>query len=172
MSIAELEAVMPPPARPNETSIPWGEVEEQLGAPLPKDYKHFIDRYGPGGIANFLTVFAPMSANPHVDLVVQRDQRLWALREVRDGGEEFPLPIFPEPGGVLPLGGTDNGDTLYWVTSGPADEWQVAINEARGPTTDVYPGNLTGFLIDWLTGRWAPVVLPKNTFEPTFEPYE
>ena len=33
--------------------------------------------------------------------------------------ERLPLPPFPEQGGVLPLGRTDNGDELYWVTQGP-----------------------------------------------------
>jgi hypothetical protein len=28
---------------------------------------------------------------------------------------------------VLPLGRTDNGDELYWVTDGDPDDWPVAL---------------------------------------------
>src|SRR5262249_44977111 len=77
-------------------------------------------------------------------LTVQLD----ALRKLRQTTEpDMPYPIFPEPGGVIPWGVTDNGDVCYWKT-GLADPntWTVVVNESRGPDWEHFKGTMTEFL--------------------------
>lgn len=39
--------------------------------------------------------------------------------------EKCPYPFYPEPGGLLPWAGTDNGDRVCWLTEGQPDGWTV-----------------------------------------------
>lgn len=85
------------------------------------------------------------------------------LREVRDGGEQVPYPIFPERGGVVPWAITDNGDLCFWLTDAPdADRWIVVVNESRGRTWEEYRGSATEFLADVISARQRISIFPDN----------
>jgi hypothetical protein len=101
-------------------------------------------------------------------------QRPGAYRQTR---ARFPdrlaMPPFPEPGGVLPLGRTDNGDELYWVTQGHADDWPVALVESRAALQELHampvPGFLTALAANQLTSRILPADVlgrPRHQFTP------
>jgi hypothetical protein len=62
----------------------------------------------------------------------------------------FGIPIFPESDGYLPYGVTDNGDTLFWVTTGAPGEWTMAVMGPREPEVFVFPGGVVEFLADLL----------------------
>ncbi len=163
---------MPPPAGRQPEHFDWSRIEEDLGIHLPSDYKWFLERYGMGEIDNFVLLFHPTTANQHINLKKQVADTLWALREVRDGGEHVPYPIFPERGGVVPWSRTDNGDVCYWLTSEPdPDSWIVVVNESRGPEWEEYRGSATGFLAEVLSGRRRFSIFPENfpSPRPTFK---
>lgn len=40
----------------------------------------------------------------------------------------MPYALFPEPGGLLVWGVTDNGDEFYWLTEGAPDDWTVVVS--------------------------------------------
>jgi hypothetical protein len=50
--------ILKPPAAPRDpgTAAGWGDVGRRLGEVLPGDYMKFIELYGSGMIAEFLTV--------------------------------------------------------------------------------------------------------------------
>ncbi len=148
MSIEELTRVLEPPHVPRDThgSAGWEDVERRLGGRVPTDYRAFIERYGTGYIGKFLTICNPFCEIEGLNLFGHGNLALDALRELREHGERIPYPIFPEPGGLFPFGSTDNGDTLYWLTSGAPDSWRVAVNEARGPLWEVFEMTTTTFL--------------------------
>jgi len=74
---------------------------------------------------------------------------------------------------VLPLGRTDNGDELYWVTDGDPDGWPVALVESRAALQELHRMPVTGFLAalaaDQLVSRILPEALldrPSHRFTP------
>lgn len=119
---------------------------------------------GPVYVAEFLTVFTPGVENRNLELLSQMGARLGALQVLkRDFGDRgCPYPLWFEPGGLLPWGASDNGDTLYWLTRGHPDQWTVAIGEGRGPEFEEHPLSACDFLAEWLSGRLKTRVIPSN----------
>ena len=160
MSIAELKIVMPPPAieHPSDTGR-WLEVERKFGVELPQDYKNFIDSYGGGKIAEFISIFSPFSENININIINQLNRQSDVLLELASSGEALPYPVFPANGGIFPVGMTDNGDVIYWRT-GEA-RWGVVVNEARGPEWEAYDLSIVDFLVELLSGRVICGIFPK-----------
>lgn len=169
----ELELLMPPPAVPYEVSKGggWIEVKKMIGSDFPLDYKWFLGAYGSGRIDGFIAIFNPFSSNKNLNLFCQIETRLGVLKELAaEGSEDVPFDLFPTPGGLLPCGVTDNGDVIYWMTDGRPDCWKVAVNAARSPEWEVFPGGVVEFIWKVLTRRelchFFPDDFPSN--EPVF----
>jgi|JI8StandDraft_2_1071088.scaffolds.fasta_scaffold145507_1 hypothetical protein len=163
MSIAELLAVVPPPL--SGTSVAankWSDVEREIGTSLPSDYKAFIDQYGLGKLDDFIVVFTPYDENPHINLRIQIKRQLDALKQLGEWGEELPYPLYPEPDGLLPFGATDNGDVLYWLTSGTPERWSVVVNESRAPDYDHHDCSMTTFLAEVISGQRRCSIFPQS----------
>ncbi|MER5730229.1 hypothetical protein ABT084_18125 [Streptomyces sp. NPDC002138] len=70
-----------------------------------------------------------------------------------DDGDTYPVPY--DPRFLFAVGGTDNGEYLFWISepeSAP-DRWCIAVHEARGPCWFRYDGALTAFLASVLSGK-------------------
>jgi hypothetical protein len=133
----------------------WGEVERALGTDLPSDYKRFINTYGSGEFCDLLWLLNPFSAVEGMNLLHQTGPISDIYRDGRDRGDpECPYPIFPEPGGLLPLGGDTNGGNLFWVTNGPHDRWPLVLYNWRGGCiSERHDMPLVDFLVGWLSGE-------------------
>ena len=174
--VERLRQLLPPPADPVEPGRPegWAEVEAALRTGLPSDFKAFTELYGSGTVDDFLYLFNPFAAGPDGNLLAEKDRVLAGYRQTRARfPERLPMPPFPDPGGVLPLGRTDNGDELYWVTQGDPDGWPVALLESRAARQEVHPMPVTEFLAalaaNQLTSRILPGDLigrPSHQFTP------
>jgi hypothetical protein len=163
--LERLLQLLPPPAHPVEPARPegWAAVERALGTGLPGDFKAFTERYGSGTVDEFLYLFNPFAQGPDGNLVVEKDRVLAGYRQTRARfPERLPLPPFPEPGGVLPLGRTDNGDELYWVTDGQPDGWPVALVESRAALQELHAMSVTGFLAALAANQLASRILPAD----------
>jgi hypothetical protein len=163
--LERLRQLLPPPADPVEPARPdgWAEVEAAIGAQLPGDFKAFTELYGSGMVDDFLYLFNPFAAGQDGNLLVEKDRVLAAYRQTR---AQFPdrlsLPPFPEEGGVLPLGRTENGDELYWVTARDPDDWPVALLESRAAFLEVHPMPVTGLLAALAANQLTSRVLPDD----------
>ena len=62
---------------------------------------------------------------------------------------------------MLPLGRTDNGDELYWVTQGDPDGWPVALLEARTALQELHAMPVTGLLAALAANQLPSRILPK-----------
>ncbi|MCB1633866.1 MAG: SMI1/KNR4 family protein [Xanthomonadales bacterium] len=149
-----------PVERPTQSA--WDNFARILGTELPDDYKEFVSTLGTGVIDDFLWIFNPASTNPHLNLFTQRDECLSALRVVSDHGEPIPYGTFPENGGLLPFGATDNGDVLYWITRGRPADWKVVVNESRGPAWVEYSMGFSRLLGDLLRGHIQCPIFPHD----------
>ena len=151
-----LELAPPPPA-PVDTGSPdrWGEIERALGTDLPGDYKRFINTYGSGEFCDLLWLLNPFSTAEGMNLLHQVGPISDVYREGRDEPfpEWCPYPLFPEPGGLLPLGGDTNGDNVFWITTGPPAEWPLILYNWRGGyISERHDMPLAEFLVGWLSG--------------------
>jgi hypothetical protein len=163
--LEQLRLLLPPPAEPLEPAPPdgWAEVEAALGTALPDDFKAFTELYGSGKVDDFLYLFNPFADGQDGNLLFEKDRVLAAYAQTRARfPERLPLPPFPEEGGVLPLGRTDNGDELYWVTGGDPGDWPVALLESRAARQEVHPMPVTGFLAALAAGELATAILPGD----------
>jgi hypothetical protein len=160
-----LRQLLPPPAHPVELGRPdgWAQVERALGTGLPGDYKAFTERYGSGMVDDFLYLFNPFTQGPGWQPAGRKDRVLAAYGQTRARfPDRLPLPAFPEPGGVLPLGRTDNGDELYWVTEGDPDRWPVALLESRAALQELHRMPVTGFLAALAANQLTSRILPDD----------
>jgi hypothetical protein len=166
--LERLRQLLPPPADPVEPGRPdgWAEIEEAIGTGLPSDFKAFTERYGSGKVDDFLYLFNPFTVGQDGNLVAEKDRVLEGYRQTKARfPERLPLPAFPDPGGVLPLGRTDNGDELYWVTTGHPDGWPVALLESRAALQEIYRMPVTGFLATLAANQLASRILPRDVLD-------
>jgi hypothetical protein len=165
----DLKGILKPPLQPQEHIVDWDMVQGALQTPLPVDYKDFIERYGTGRIDGFLWVLSPVADNPNINLLKHGRVILRTLRDhrtaVASSKRPVPFAAFPEPGGLLPWGYTDNGDACYWKT-GDADPnlWRVVVNDGRGSMWEQFEGSMTTFLGALLSRRHESQILTDEGF--------
>jgi hypothetical protein len=161
----KLRNILSPPLVPVEKGDrnSWPSIEQTLGIGLPLDYKLYIETYGSGCLDGFIWVLNPFSSNPNLNLLHGRESALRALQVLREQkAYELPYPLFPETGGILPWGLTDNGDVLYWLTKGEPGEWTVVVNASREPRTEHYPYSMTEFLAKILGRQIVSAIFPDD----------
>lgn len=169
-ALENLVRIMRPPERPLAPSGDWQAVAAAVGSALPSDYKAYIARFGTGRVSGFLWVYNPFEENRNLNLLSRFPVVLAGDREIRESfPDDVPEPLFPEQGGLLPWGGTDDGDRLYWRTRGHPDSWPVVVWESRGPKYESYAFSMTGFLLAWLNNEITVPVFPPEDWQPVFE---
>jgi len=155
--------VIQPPDQPIENGEVegWNAVEQTLKTRLPSDYKDYINVFGTGCLSNFIWVFNPFSKNLNLNLHNQISAQLNAITTLeKEFNESCPYPIYPELGGLLPWGITDNGDVMFWIANGEPDSWKIVVHESRGTMYEMFETTLTNFLIDLSLERIVSKIIP------------
>lgn len=129
----KLRELVPPPAEPYEAQGDWDAVEAQVGSPLPEDYKAFVSAYGTGVVSKLFYTYNPFAKNRNLNLLAYGERIVDAYRTMvrHEHPLEIPYPVYPEPGGLLPWGRTENTFDLFWVARGEPDQWFVFCCNAR-----------------------------------------
>jgi hypothetical protein len=122
---------------------------------VPSDFKEFLSHYGSGLINDFLFVFNPFARGMGNDWLSAKEDGLAALRALRATcpDEYSTCNIFPEPNGLLPVGGDINGDELFWETRGSPDDWTIVARGSRSPEFHAYPHNVVTFIFGVIRNR-------------------
>ncbi|RZU75950.1 hypothetical protein EV384_4530 [Micromonospora kangleipakensis] len=167
----KLVELVRPPAEP-AGDVDWTGVETSIGVRLPTDYKLLVETYGHGQFDRFLTVYQPVTPFLTIELSFQARRKAEILAQLRAGGREH-IP-FGE-GTLLPVAGTDNGDTVYWVLHSPDDpaSWTITANEARDTRWPEFTGGITDFLYAVLSRQVRFPIFPKDfpsSRTPRFRP--
>ncbi|NJN74805.1 MAG: hypothetical protein HC799_19480 [Limnothrix sp. RL_2_0] len=156
---------VPPPSALNSQSGSWHDVEAKLGMALPDDYKSIIEIYGDYYWDKFLYLLNPFSPHENLNLFTQlgdMNSTLWAERVSRQNfPEHYPLPLYPEPGGLLPLLITDNGDTGFWITQCQPDKWPILLKGARAPEFEVHFFSTALFLLQFSGYKLRSLIFPE-----------
>ena len=155
-ALQRLTALVPPPPEPVEPAeeARWPEIEQALGTALPSDYKALLATYGSGTFDEELWLFSPFAPPGDGNLL---DECPAVLADYAESRRRF-----PDPGGVLPLGRSDTGNELYWVTEGQPDDWPVALFGSRSPRHEVHPGGIVAFLAALAAGELDTRLLPEG----------
>lgn len=167
----ELLRLVPPPTDAAVGAVDWERVEDELGVPLPDDYKWLSERYGPGGFDDFMTILHPHSQFWPTRLVDAAERAAELLEQMPESlQKKVPYRIDH----LLAVGKTDNGDTIYWVTEPEAasDEWTVTANGARNTKWPHFDGGVVEFLVAVLSGTTRMDVFPGDfpSARPAFAP--
>ncbi len=137
----------------------WPAVEAELGLGLPGSYKVLVERFGASSWQDFLHVLSPFDERRWRRVAATLDADRVSRREFP---QHYPLPLYPEPGGLLPWAVTDNGDTLYFITAGPPDEWPTLIRGPRAPEFEVSFLPPALLVHNFTAGRFQSVILPSD----------
>jgi len=162
MSLSGLLPLLPPPESPIAALHldDWGAVQQILGTPVPGDYREFISVYGSGAIDRFVIQVLNLSLEWDRSMSDELCAALASLHE--DPYSDQPFPVFPEPGGLLPWGSGDDGDTFCWKTIGEPDDWPIVLFPRWGDVyfeydlamTDYLGGLVEGRIESKLSGEW------------------
>jgi len=135
----------PPPTNPRH--VDWDEIEAFMGIALPSDYRTFIDTYGAGTFGE-ITITVP-GGPPGFDLY-QLLRR--AIDAVRTGEATVPMPVCPQPGGIVAWGQTADGWTFSWVPQFPdPDRWSV-VAYSRSFALPLWDTSFSQFLRKYAEG--------------------
>ncbi len=159
-SLAALTRRIAPPAEAVDGRGDWEAVESALGTALPEDFKSLVESYGSGDFCSFVFLHTPFGDGELVSIALGlRDGH----HDYRSGQpENYPYPLHPEPGGLLPWGGTTSGDLLCWLTHGPPHTWPVVVWDANR-TYEVHDMPASEFLDRWSSGRIDSALLPTDS---------
>ncbi|GAA2083106.1 hypothetical protein GCM10009759_00940 [Kitasatospora saccharophila] len=170
--LAALRVLVEPPARPYLGSgRTWADLAADLGTELPTEYRALMELYGSGQWGGHLRFHTPLRKGGQDFVEHQRGtcEDYPILRE--DFPEQYPLAVWPEPGGFLPFATSTYGDELGWLAEGPdPDRWPLIVyprNVDQGPPLE---GGLVDVLLAWLRGALEAPGLPR--FGPDDDPAE
>jgi hypothetical protein len=173
-TVEDLISLAPPPERRVDAGSlsQWTEVEHTLGIVLPDDYKLITNVYGTGDFNDLFYLFNPFSKIKGMNLLWhagipdslakekksrsahRRVPNLEKYKRLRiEYPKSCPLPPYPEPGGLLPLGGDTNGGEAYWLTEGRPDQWPLIFLPHGLTPVERHPRSLLEFLVLWLSGE-------------------
>ena len=151
--LARLRVLLPAPdpAATERAAVDWAAVTSSLGVRLPRDYRDFIDVYGPGTIDDQLDIAAPLGPGDDFDApsVLELTPKPSSTNWLKATGSEYPL--WPEPGALLAWGRyraeDDTYGFLYWLTVGDdPDAWPV-VTWKRAPGRFVqHPPGMAAYL--------------------------
>lgn len=179
MAIEELTALVVPPESPSEVLAKpgWNAIERKLGVRLPSDYKEYVTTYGSGLLGNFIIVANPFSAHEGVELFSIIEMLCTELRERKnnEGENGVAYAIYPEGSGLLPWGGDENGNGLYWLMEGTPDRWPCLVGAGRDSRWERFDMPMTSFLAKALSGEIKCKIWPPGFAKPNrrrvFTPY-
>ncbi|MFF5257941.1 hypothetical protein ACFY4C_03270 [Actinomadura viridis] len=154
--------------------IDWTAVERRLGHRIPCDYKGLVARFPRGVFNDYLTVAVPGDNGDETDLIggfefVLEDFRNWRSNEP----DMIPYPLYPEPQGLVPWGGSTQGETFFWLPEGAdPDEWDVVAVSSDGSGWRRFPASATDFVTAVVTGTLRSDVIAHDVQgPPRFAPY-
>ncbi|RFU40217.1 hypothetical protein DZF91_18230 [Actinomadura logoneensis] len=136
------------------------------------DYKRLFDRYDNLEFDNFLGVFSP---GPDADamlagigdaleplrVLTADSESIYLVDDYGQSSEAPRFPIFPEPGGLLHWGATQNGDSCLWLTTDTDPErWDIVVTD--GGDWWHFHGTFVDFLVGVMERKIRCPIFPDD----------
>ncbi|CAL9631420.1 hypothetical protein SUDANB105_06093 [Streptomyces sp. enrichment culture] len=151
---AALRLLAPPPAEPYLGDATWEQLFAELGTRLPREYVELLEVYGAGAFSEWLRLHTPLRTGERRFTTLAGEILDGYRRLRRSHPDDFPLPVWPEPGGFLPFGNSIDGDYLGWLTEGPdPDSWPLVFWPRHARQGPPLAGGLVETLLDWQRGN-------------------
>lgn len=161
MSVEELATLVGFPVS-REFIVPWADIEFELGAVLPQDYKEIIEHFGPGEFSPFLTLLVPGVASPALELRHNLSRLQNSLEMLAPANPIAPYAVFPALRGIIPWAVSGTGEIYYWETSqSSGDYWSVVVRESRGPLSFRFSGGSEAFLLSLFRNELSIPFIPN-----------
>ena len=162
-----LDAYPSPNSGPRRAFNDYDAVEAAFGVTLPDDFKAINCHYGYGLWMNELWVLDPLDAR--MDAFWDH-QKNYAMKHLAQSpcqlAHETSLPTWPDSGGVLPWGGTQNGGYMLWLTEGNPNEWPTIYRVGTEPDSVRYELSCSEFLLESLRGNIPEHEFPGSNAPP------
>ncbi len=147
----------------------WKNLEADLGLILPPSYKSIVTTYGNGRFTRFFGIVSPFYTPPgHWGFKEFVRLRLEGVRLAQAWYPDYAvsLPVYPDIGGLFPWGYTDNGGTMFWLTTGDSSLWPViCLNNGYTADGDRFEVTIEDFIAQWLTNKISvPSLTPPDFF--------
>ena len=164
---SELNSMLGAPERPPEETndAVLRENESELGLTFPNDFVEFARRYGTGEFCTEVYRFSVGS--PFFRGWRQGCESWYKNNHYIRGTKTTPAQprMFPEPGGLLPFGSTDDF-YFCWKTAGNPEDWPVVVVWDYKPTgIQEFPMGFAEFWVKFLWREFTIVCWP-STWDP------
>ncbi|MGA5066507.1 SMI1/KNR4 family protein [Streptomyces exfoliatus] len=140
--------------------VDWAVVERGLGTALPGDFKLLAESYPPLLFGDYLSFWTPRpgAEEAWVKATVEEREDVADLLDIEELSGV--LAVYPDPGSLLVWGGSNQGDTFMWTTTGTGpEEWKVAVGSHNGDWWH-YDAGAVQFTADLISGALQPWGLP------------
>ncbi|MFE6224812.1 SMI1/KNR4 family protein [Streptomyces sp. NPDC057854] len=153
--IAALAGVLPPDLGADE-EIDWAAAEERWGTPFPRDYRHFMARWGAGSFEGVSVLMPLPKAYLQWDpgTFEEETENARSTWEMVEGQGDLAI----DPDHILAWGVTSGADILCWLTTDPnPDRWPVLVcgRHTREDFT-LFPCGMAEFLRGLLLDEFDP----------------
>jgi hypothetical protein len=148
----------------------WEEIERDAGVRLPADYKALCEYLPHGWFRRFVRLSKPVRLPGGEqrflsDFQADQMETLWEWR-ADDDQDQFPYPLFPEPGGLLMWGSLRGGGHAFWLTGqGAPDSWPVVLASAQCDHWEQFDGTVSDFLAQVMAARYDATGFLEGPFK-------
>lgn len=162
MYFDKLIKLLPPPINVDFISISTNIqlVEKHFEFKLPKDYIQFITNYGSGQINEFISIYSVINSTAYYEKI-ERDCQYY-----HDFKKKFPNEykhnVFPEDGGLFPLGRTDGGCLMWWHTALEPERWFIVVYDENSWEYEEYDMQLCEFIYKYFTKQIDCIGFPDS----------
>lgn len=174
MYIEKLVKLVPPPATLDNVSIIKNIelVEDHFNIKYPDDYIEYITHYGIGQFDDFITIYLPLNSREYFEETEKICQNYRNFREMFP--DDYNHNVFPEKGGLLPLGITDGGSEIWWKTDIDREKWTIVVYDENSKEYEEYKMQLCEFLYKYFTKQIDCISFSESLRESTvyFTSYE
>lgn len=165
--VDQLQTVLVAPAEPSgqPSAADWARVATETNLTFPSDFKQFLNTWGQAYIGGFLFPYSPNGTTRANELQSGVEYVSRALTTLKSHHpDSMPAPVFPEKGGFVAGGISDNGDFIGWMTvSSDPDQWPVAVWGHEDDVPEVFEGTGFGaFILGVVQGDIRPVAFPSG----------
>lgn len=163
VELDRLARLLPPPPG-NMAAPPWERSRSEIGFDFPADYQEFVSRYGGGYIlpdpdslgfivsAPYSGAWRPGGTGGFQGFVDRHTSEVRPAFAFEGADEDYwggiVYPVYPDKGGLLSWGESEEGDYCFWLTEATdPNSWPVVMWPRHEERSYRFDGGMVEFLL-------------------------